>query len=1212
MILSRSPLIMVIRGETASRSNRTAFFLVSLMLVALLPMIATPVSAAPSISLNVSPNSQTVNPGDSGEYTVRVTNTGSDPVTVNLQASNEPGEDCNGFSSAIGQIPGQIDAGATEETTMNVTVGQTVEADTACDTTVTATITAVIGAPAAEIPEPSTQTVTTTAGDGSGGAVWGVDLYFDNVKDRNQKTITYTGSSSILTYSITVENTGQQNSTTVNLTLAERDDSGCGNAGDLTAELSDSTVTLDAEDEDDADANKQVVYVDVEVPDGQEADDYCWEVTGTVTTPNPTEEISDTVDLELEVPVLKECSMSLSKTSLNLNPGQEGTFTATLSNDGNSDWSVSMARTGERASWVSFDGPSSGVLPYGDGSGTKTFDLIVVPDDSENAGSSNSITIQAKDGNTVKCSKVVSIILGQSFGAQLSLTTSSLGPIEPGENRTSSLTVTNTGNGQDNLRISVSAPPSGWGVQLDQSTVTVNSRHGSGKSVNVQYSVSVPLDALATESIELTFSVLPAGGGAAYQTKILTVTVSETHGMSTSSIIPVDNQGYISQTGDYNDILVFPIEVENLGNNDDVFRFYTKQQRPSSGGNWDITFTDSQDNSQTEFNIPARQTVVINVNVLVPNVGNYNNNDIIIEVTNLEHSTNADDNDDGLPDNKAQFSIRAIKNNITYSMDARFGEGEYSSVTIDNKAASVILAPEGVMTFEFWIENVGTPQVGPSGLLRSDLAVIDINGLEGIATRQILINGELYDGSVPITTKYAVFNLTSQSYMTDADGNLFLAESVAGANAIMVSNNISLFGNEVRKFKQKVTVIVEVSPTAQTGDAGILEVVVFSQENAADRTSGKLILNLEVQTIYDIQFSEEVELYHELEYPGRQTIPVTITNDGNTRTDFIIYTPEGFRGWSVLLEEDNTECRDYNEHLKCTLNTGESTEIEVIVRPPNGAEIKDNYTFTLSVEPFVDGEPMIVGRENIEISVLGQPDEGLLGLGLSQEEIASGVYLIVGLLFVGILYRTGKPTIVQMRQAGKAKKMAKLSQKMAAAHGEGVSVNQAMLANMPPVRSAKLDWFVLMPFTLGIYTLLVNYRIANELKEKANIGPGGLKHTIFMIIPFYNLYRGFQFVGEVRQLETETGHSTKLSTSSPLTWFILGMTLFPLLSIVLLFISIFALIPIYLLAGELGATIFAYATYYGILWCFATIPFYKIWKMIIESLNTSWALKFSN
>ena len=196
--------------------------------------------------------------------------------------------------------------------------------------------------------------------------------------------------------------------------------------------MSDTTVTLDSED-------TETITVDVEVPDGQEADDYCWEVTGTVTTPNPTEEISDTVDLELEVPVLKECSMSLSKSTLTLNPEQEGTLTATLTNDGNSDWSVSMSRTGERASWVSFDGPSSGVLPYDDGSGTKTFDLIVLPDDSENAGSSNSITIQAKDGNTVKCSKVLSIVLGQSFGAQLSLATSSLGPIEPGENRTSSL-----------------------------------------------------------------------------------------------------------------------------------------------------------------------------------------------------------------------------------------------------------------------------------------------------------------------------------------------------------------------------------------------------------------------------------------------------------------------------------------------------------------------------------------------------------------------------------------------------------------------------------------------------------------------------------------------------------------------------------------------------------------------------------------------------
>ena len=84
---------------------------------------------------------------------------------------------------------------------------------------------------------------------------------------------------------------------------------------------------------------------------------------------------------------------------------------------------------------------------------------------------------------------------------------------------------------------------------------------------------------------------------------------------------------------------------------------------------------------------------------------------------------------------------------------------------------------------------------------------------------------------------------------------------------------------------------------------------------------------------------------------------------------------------------------------------------------------------------------MIVGRENIDF-VLGQPDEGLLGLGLSQEEIASGVYLIVGLLFVEYCTEL-VPTIVQMSRLVKQRRWPNCH-KMAAAHGEGFH-NQAML-----------------------------------------------------------------------------------------------------------------------------------------------------------------------
>ena len=459
------------RENTQLSTHRGALFLVILMMFSVLPLMAPSVAADGSISLNVSPNSMEVNPGESGEYTVVIFNTGSDPVTVNLQASNEPGEDCNGFTTTIGQIPGQIESGSSEETTMNVTLAQTVEPDSACDTTVTATITAVIGTPGAEIPEPSTETVTTTAGDGSGSALFGVDLYFDNVEERNTQKKVLGSGSDMVTYFITVENTGQTNQS-IDLILEEVTDSGCNNPQDLTVTLSDSQVALDVEE-------TEQITVEVEVPEGQQANDYCWEVTGTVSGSNPAQNATDTVEFELEVPVLKECSMSLSKTTLNLLPGDVGTLTATLSNEGNSDWSVTMSVTGDPGSgnnkWVSFDGPSNGLLPYDSGSGTKSFDLEVQPDDSRSAGSETQITVQAKDGGTLKCIKQFTVILGQSYGASLSLQTSSLGPIEPGENRTSKVTVTNTGNGEDTLRVTVSSPPSGWSITLDRSSVSVGS-----------------------------------------------------------------------------------------------------------------------------------------------------------------------------------------------------------------------------------------------------------------------------------------------------------------------------------------------------------------------------------------------------------------------------------------------------------------------------------------------------------------------------------------------------------------------------------------------------------------------------------------------------------------------------------------------------------------------------------------------------------------
>ena len=127
------------RKDPDRTKNITSILLVSLMLFSLVPAISSPVSADDSgrdanISLSVSPSSQTVNPGETAEYTVRVYNNGANSVSIQLSATNE--QDCTGYSSAIGQIAQPIESGSYEETFLNVTLAQNAEGS--CVTTVTA------------------------------------------------------------------------------------------------------------------------------------------------------------------------------------------------------------------------------------------------------------------------------------------------------------------------------------------------------------------------------------------------------------------------------------------------------------------------------------------------------------------------------------------------------------------------------------------------------------------------------------------------------------------------------------------------------------------------------------------------------------------------------------------------------------------------------------------------------------------------------------------------------------------------------------------------------------------------------------------------------------------------------------------------------------------------------------------------------------------
>lgn len=951
-------------ASAVSASRRTAIFLVLVMCSALLPLTAPVVSAdgrAASISVTPIPSSMEVNPGEAGEYTIRVRNTGSDPVTVQISSAQEASEDCNGFSSSVTQIPGQIDGGSYEEAAMNVSVAQTVESGAACITTVTVTITAVIGAPAAEIPEPSTADVTTTAADGSGSALFGVDL---TINDKNKN---WNGEEEI-DYLVEVENTGQSNQT-VNLVVEEGTGPGCASTSSFTVTLSETSVNVDQEE-------SETVTATVEVPEGASADTYCWEVTGTVAN-DPAQDAKDTEEFDLEVPELRKCTLSLSKTSVSVNPDDETKITATYSNDGNADWTVFASAVGSKSSWVKVDGTSSGLLPYDNGNGERAFDFTVSPDDSVTAGSETVVQLVGKDGNTgpIKCQSDLRIIVGQSRGASISLANAVLSNIEPGSNKSTTLTITNQGNGQDNLRVASSIAPTGWAVQLETSTVSVGSRHGNEKSANVGVTVRVPVNALATEEIELTFSVLPSSGGTAYDTVTLKVTVAAIHGLEIET--PATDQ-----TGRSGTEVRFPIDLVNEGNVRDTIGLSVVSQSASPA--WDTSFENEDGMPLTEIDVEPQFTTTVYLVVSIDGEEELENTRLTVRIRNKDDPNGQDRDGDGIPDNQRQAQFLAILSDRNFSMDLRL-EGTDTATS-----ASIVLPPNGQQTIGMWVKNTGDG---------NDNAVFTLGGLEGIATRAMVAYNLPVEGELNVPKGYGIWNLANGTFVMDpADQQPYLAIDQNAAEQIMIDNGL-MEGHEARPFEVYIELTISVNPGAQTGQGGLLEILATSVSNAADRT-GLVTISLEVSIIHEIEFVEAGER-QELDIVYGQpavTKEISVVNTGNIRSEIRVFASENLRGWSVVLDSDHLDCTTENNDLVCVVDEGDTLYVNVTVRAPYGAEMDDTYKFTVSAEPTETG---VLDRQNIEFAAMGSPAEGVLGLSPEVVAQIAGAFLVV--LFIGAI-----------------------------------------------------------------------------------------------------------------------------------------------------------------------------------------------------------------
>ena len=486
--------------------------LANLFVALLLASVLSPaVSAAASIAMSADSLAKEATTDDPAEYSIIITNDGDEDLTVTLNTAQD--SDCNGFTSTIDTTPFSLNEGDSEEKTLTVSVNDQASGD--CVTTVNAQGTYLGGQANQDIE------VTTTA---EGGGQYSVKLSYITPGNGN---INYDGEDDNEEWTVKVENTGEQDNSNIQLSMASASD--CDSDG-LEATVEPQTMNLNSGD-------SETATVNVDLPDGSstESGEHCFILEATVTNdPNTLDQANDSIELRLNIPEVKTCESSLQHNSHTLQPGDSASNEFSLTNTGNTAWTVSafaMSQGLDVSDWVDFDTPTSRLLSEpGQSSDSTTFDFVITPDDSVEPGSVD-VYIQGRAGSNIGCESLLRINLGQVRSASLSLSNPTLSNVDPGGTGETVLQVTNTGNGQDTFALGVVDLTPGWQVQLTQTTITIDGRHCTSSTScdreNVVVQISVPVDAKAGIEYQVTFTV--SSQGSTHDQISATVTVTPVH-----------------------------------------------------------------------------------------------------------------------------------------------------------------------------------------------------------------------------------------------------------------------------------------------------------------------------------------------------------------------------------------------------------------------------------------------------------------------------------------------------------------------------------------------------------------------------------------------------------------------------------------------------------------------------------------------------------
>lgn len=681
--------------------------LANLFVALLLASVLSPaVSAAASIAMSADSLAKEATTDDPAEYSIIITNDGDEDLTVTLNTAQD--SDCNGFTSTIDTTPFSLNEGDSEEKTLTVSVNDQASGD--CVTTVNAQGTYLGGQANQDIE------VTTTA---EGGGQYSVKLSYITPGNGN---INYDGEDDNEEWTVKVENTGEQDNSNIQLSMASASD--CDSDG-LEATVEPQTMNLNSGD-------SETATVNVDLPDGSSTDsgEHCFILEATVTNdPNTLDQANDSIELRLNIPEVKTCESSLQHNSHTLQPGDSASNEFSLTNTGNTAWTVSafaMSQGLDVSDWVDFDTPTSRLLSEpGQSSDSTTFDFVITPDDSVEPGSVD-VYIQGRAGSNIGCESLLRINLGQVRSASLSLSNPTLSNVDPGGTGETVLQVTNTGNGQDTFALGVVDLTPGWQVQLTQTTITIDGRHCTSSTScdreNVVVQISVPVDAKAGIEYQVTFTV--SSQGSTHDQISATVTVTPVHDGSIQ--IPSD-----SQTGRFGQWVAFPILLTNTGNIQDTFALTSCDPDIADDcgeTKWANRYKDTDGNEISMMNLESDQEVEISLEILISD--NINNKSESFEVRIGIVGTQV----------LLKHVLTATVSNFNYSMSVAFeSPGE------DPNTMAMSLPPGGSVSIPLIVTNTGDGG--------ADDAVFTISGLDSSVVRTIKVGGIDVDGEITVPSE---------------------------------------------------------------------------------------------------------------------------------------------------------------------------------------------------------------------------------------------------------------------------------------------------------------------------------------------------------------------------------------------------------------------------------------------------------------------------